>query len=58
MNLIQVGAEICRNFDADLSHEWFETNGLGGFASSTIGDSTRDAIMVCSSRPPSHPSVA
>ena len=34
--MIQFDREICGNLEAALSREWLETNGLGGFASSTI----------------------
>ncbi len=34
--MIQFKQEICRDLDAALRREWLETNGLGGFASSTI----------------------
>src|SRR5205809_3473896 len=34
--MIQFKPEICRDLDAALQREWLETNGLGGFASSTI----------------------
>src|SRR5919202_1485552 len=34
--MIPFGAEICRNLEAATQREWLETNGLGGFASSTI----------------------
>lgn len=34
--MIQYGREICSNLDDALKREWLETNGIGGFASSTI----------------------
>ena len=34
--MIEFGPDICANPDAALSREWLETNGLGGFACSTI----------------------
>ncbi|HET9409294.1 MAG TPA: amylo-alpha-1,6-glucosidase [Candidatus Sulfotelmatobacter sp.] len=34
--MIQFSKEICRNLESALAREWLETNGLGGFASSTI----------------------
>src|SRR5262249_38680448 len=34
--LINLGPEACRNFNSSLQLEWVETNGLGGFASSTV----------------------
>jgi len=40
--MISLGLEICRNLGAATQREWLETNGLGGFASSTlIGLNTR-----------------
>jgi predicted glycogen debranching enzyme len=40
--MISLGLEICRNLGAAIQREWLETNGLGGFASSTlIGLNTR-----------------
>ncbi len=40
--MILFGPEICRNPEAATQREWLETNGLGGFASSTlIGLNTR-----------------
>jgi predicted glycogen debranching enzyme len=34
--MIEFGAEICRDFKAATKKEWLETNGIGGYASSTI----------------------
>ncbi len=34
--MIEFTKETCGNLDAALRREWLETNGLGGFASSTI----------------------
>jgi glycogen debranching enzyme len=34
--MIHFGPETCHNLEAALQREWLETNGLGGFASSTI----------------------
>ena len=34
--MIEFGREVCGNLDSALSREWLETNGLGGFSSSTI----------------------
>jgi len=34
--MIQFGKEVCADLEAACSREWLETNGLGGFASSTI----------------------
>src|SRR5207249_8283244 len=40
--MIPLGPEICSNLAAATQREWLETNGLGGFASSTvIGLNTR-----------------
>jgi len=34
--MIQFTKETCGDLDAAVRREWLETNGLGGFASSTI----------------------
>jgi glycogen debranching enzyme len=34
--MMAFGPEICRNLEAATQREWLETNGIGGFASSTI----------------------
>jgi predicted glycogen debranching enzyme len=46
---------MCRNLDTALQREWLETNGLGGFASSTIaGLNTRryHGLLVAATKPP------
>ena len=53
--MIQFTKETCGNLDAALRREWLETNGLGGFASSTIiGLNTRryHGLLVAATRPP------
>ena len=53
--MIRFGEDICGNLDAALSREWLETNGLGGFASSTIvGLNTRryHGLLVAATKPP------
>ncbi|MDQ3819142.1 MAG: amylo-alpha-1,6-glucosidase, partial [Acidobacteriota bacterium] len=53
--MIRFGQDICGNLDAALSREWLETNGLGGYASSTIaGLNTRryHALLVAATKPP------
>ena len=53
--MIQFGQEICRNLKAALRCEWLETNGLGGFASSTIvGLNTRryHGLLIAATKPP------
>ncbi len=53
--MIQFTKETCGNLDAALSREWLETNGLGGFASSTIvGLNTRryHGLLVAATKPP------
>jgi predicted glycogen debranching enzyme len=52
---MQFGTEICRNLDVALQKEWLETNGLGGFASSTIvGLNTRryHGLLIAATKPP------
>jgi 4-alpha-glucanotransferase len=40
--LIQFGREVCGDLAAGLRREWLVTNGLGGYASSTVtGINTR-----------------
>ena len=53
--MIRFDEEICGNLDAALPREWLETNGIGGFASSTIvGLNTRryHGLLVASLKPP------
>jgi predicted glycogen debranching enzyme len=53
--MIQFKRETCRDVEGALQREWLETNGLGGFASSTIiGLNTRryHGLLVAATRPP------
>lgn len=53
--MISFDSDICTNFEAASSREWLETNGIGGFASSTIsGANTRryHALLTAATRPP------
>ncbi len=53
--MIQFPQDICSNLEAALRREWLETNGLGGFASSTIaGLNTRryHGLLVAATKPP------
>src|SRR5438270_8017481 len=53
--MIRFGVDVCGNLDQALRHEWLETNGIGGFASSTIaGMNTRryHGLLVAATRPP------
>jgi predicted glycogen debranching enzyme len=53
--MIEFGTDICRDLKAARSREWLETNGLGGFASSTIiGLNTRryHGLLVAATNPP------
>ncbi len=53
--MIQFDQETCGNLDAALRREFLETNGLGGFASSTIvGLNTRryHGLLVAATKPP------
>jgi len=53
--MIQFERETCGDLDAALRREWLETNGLGGFASSTIvGLNTRryHGLLVAATKPP------
>jgi predicted glycogen debranching enzyme len=53
--MIRFDQEICGDIVLALSREWLETNGLGGFASSTIaGLNTRryHGLLVAATKPP------
>jgi predicted glycogen debranching enzyme len=53
--MIQFNQEICGNPSTAQGREWLETNGLGGFASSTIvGLNTRryHGLLVAATKPP------
>ena len=53
--MIHFGPESCHNLEAALQREWLETNGLGGFASSTIlGLNTRryHSLLTAATKPP------
>ena len=53
--MINFDAQVCTNFDAAIKREWLETNGIGGFASSTIsGANTRryHGLLTAATKPP------
>jgi predicted glycogen debranching enzyme len=53
--MIQFGRDVCSNLEAGLEREWLETNGLGGFASSTLaGLNTRryHGLLTAATKPP------
>lgn len=53
--MIEFGSETCTSFEKSTSREWLETNGIGGFANSTIsGANTRryHGLLVAAIRPP------
>src|SRR5690349_19960876 len=53
--LVSFGREICGDLTSALRREWLMTNGLGGYASSTIaGAGTRryHGILAAALRPP------
>ena len=53
--MINFDQELCGNLETALSREWLETNGLGGFASSTIvGLNTRryHGLLTAATKPP------
>src|SRR4051812_13151595 len=53
--MIEFGEDVCRNLREATAREWLETNGLGGFASSTVaGLNTRryHGLLVAATRPP------
>ena len=54
---IRIGPEILSDFDKAIQREWIITNGLGGYASSTIlGINTRKyhGLLVAAFNPPTH----
>jgi len=53
--MIKFDSDICTNFEEALSREWLETNGIGGFASSTVsGANSRryHALLTAATKPP------
>ena len=53
--MIQFKRDVCSDLNSAVSREWLETNGLGGFASSTIiGLNTRryHGLLVAATKPP------
>jgi predicted glycogen debranching enzyme len=53
--MINFGREVCGNLEAGLEREWLETNGIGGFACSTVpGINTRryHGLLTASLHPP------
>src|ERR1700740_397182 len=53
--MIRFDQSVCRDLSTALRREWLETNGLGGFASSTIvGLNTRryHGLLVAATEPP------
>ena len=53
--MIRFDHSLCSNLDTALSREWLETNGIGGFASSTVaGVNTRryHGLLVAATHPP------
>ena len=53
--MISFDKEICTNFQESSSREWIETNGIGGFASSTVsGANTRryHGLLTAATKPP------
>ena len=53
--MIEIDQESCRNLESALSREWLETNGIGGFSSSTItGLNTRryHGLLTAATTPP------
>src|SRR5438034_10190037 len=53
--MIEFTCDMLKNLQSSMSREWLETNGLGGFASSTIvGLNTRryHGLLTAATRPP------
>src|SRR2546430_12472557 len=52
---LSLGSDMCKNVQEGLDHEWFVTNGLGGYAAgSVVGGTTRSyhGLLVAALRPP------
>ncbi|MCI4670792.1 MAG: amylo-alpha-1,6-glucosidase [Bacteroidia bacterium] len=52
---IKLGPSVLHRFDHAIQHEWLETNGLGGYSSSTVlGTNTRryHGLLVAALKPP------
>src|SRR5437667_11142890 len=52
---LSVGPDMCSNVQAGLDHEWFVTNGLGGYAAGSLaGATTRSyhGLLVAALHPP------
>ncbi len=53
--MITLGRDVCTDLDSSLSREWLETNGIGGYASSSVaGANTRryHGLLVAATHPP------
>src|SRR5678815_5514058 len=53
--MIELDQKSCRDLDTALSREWLETNGIGGFSSSTVlGLNTRryHGLLIAATKPP------
>ena len=53
--MIELTQDICRDFSEAASREWLETNGIGGYASSTVsGANSRryHGLLIAATRPP------
>src|SRR5215472_16623823 len=53
--MIRFDQTVCRDLNASARREWLETNGMGGFASSTVsGMNTRryHGLLVAATKPP------
>ncbi len=53
--MIRLGSAICKDFNSSFEREWLETNGIGGYSSSSVaGANTRryHGLLVAATRPP------
>ena len=53
--MIELGTDICSQFASASSREWLETNGIGGYSSSSVsGANTRryHGLLVAATKPP------
>src|SRR5215471_4183534 len=54
-DMIRFDESVCRNLDVSSRREWLETNGIGGYASSTVsGINTRryHGLLTAATQPP------
>ena len=53
--MIELGPDICTNFESATSREWLETNGIGGFACGTVSGALSrryHSLLTAATKPP------